>query len=105
MKALRAALAVLSFCIAASAHALDLWGTVSWTSGAPAAGIELRLVQRGRVLPTRILTNGVGRYGLYGLSEPTTDYQVQVLRNGALVKVVPLPNLRNGDRVQDIVLP
>lgn len=105
MIVLRAALFALLSCLAASALAADLWGKVVWNTGAPAAGIELRLVKRGTVQPSRIVTNNVGRYGLYALSEPTSDYSLQVLRGTAVVKTVSLPNRGNGGRVPDIVMP
>jgi hypothetical protein len=105
MTALRAALFALLWCLAASAFAADLWGRVVWNTGAPAAGIELRLVKRGAVQPGRIMTNNAGRYGLYALSAPTSDYSLQVLRGTAVVKTVPLPSLGNGGRVPDIVMP
>ena len=105
MSKLQAALlATMLFC-ATSAEAVDLWGTIVWPSGKPASGIELHLVQRGQVLPARIYTNSAGRYGLSNLSPPTTDYTLQVLRRGTVVKAVRLPRLRNGERIPNIAMP
>lgn len=105
MNRLRAALLAFALCAALPAGAVDLWGTVTWNSGAPVSGIELRLLQGGKALPARILTNSAGRYGLYKLSATTSDYSLQVVRNGAVVKTVKLPPLGNGGRIPDIVLP
>jgi hypothetical protein len=87
------------------AQAIDLWGRVVWPSRAPAVGVELRLVQRTTVLPVRIHTNSVGRYGLYNLGGRTSDYKLQVMRNGRVVKEVVLPALTHNGRVPDIVMP
>jgi hypothetical protein len=103
---LRAALiATMLFCAASAEAGVDLWGTIVWGSGTPAAGIELRLVQRGNVLPARIYTNSAGRYGLSHLTPPTTEYTLQVLRGGTTVKVVRLPQLKDGERIPNIVMP
>jgi hypothetical protein len=102
---LRSAVFALLSCLAASAYAADLWGRIVWNTGAPAAGVELRLLKRGAAQPGRIMTNNVERYGLYSLSAPTSDYSLQVLRGTDVVKTVPLPNLGNGGRVPDIVIP
>ncbi len=104
MSALRGTLLALALCGALPAGAVDLWGTVTWNTGAPVAGVELRLVQGGRALPARILTNSAGRYGLYNLSATTSDYTLQVIRSGAVVKSVKLPRLPHGGRVPDIVI-
>jgi hypothetical protein len=105
MITLRAALFALLFSAAAAAQAVDVWGTVVWKTGAPAAGIELRLLKRGYPESAHILTNSAGRYGLYRLSTPTTDYALQVMSRGAPAKTVNLPPLRNGDRIPNIVMP
>jgi hypothetical protein len=104
MAALMAAV-LLVVASAASAQTVALWGTVVWSSGAPAGGIELRLVRKGSVLPEKIYTNSAGRFGLSRVSPPTTNYAVQVLRRGSVVKTVNLPPLRNGDRIPNIVMP
>jgi hypothetical protein len=93
------------FCFAAPAYAANLWGTVVWKTGSPAVGIELRLKKRGSVLPVRIFTNSVGRYGLYNLSPNTTEYSLQVLRSNVVVKEVKLPQLNNNARIPDIAMP
>ena len=105
MNTLRAVLFGMIVCFATTANALDLWGTVVLNTGTPAAGVELRLIHKGSMLPTRILTNSVGRFGLYKLAAPTTDYKLLVLRNGVTVKEMKLPVLRNNTRIPNIVMP
>jgi hypothetical protein len=95
----------MTLCALASAQGINLWGVVTWKTGAPAVGVELRLLSGERMLPLHILTNSAGRYGLYGLSAPTSKYSLQVVRAGRPVMTVNLPSLHDGGRVPNIVLP
>jgi hypothetical protein len=104
---LRAALFALLSYLPAASHATDVWGRVVWSSGAPAAGVELRLLRNGtpQSQSQRIFTNNDGRYGLYSLSDPTSNYSVQIMRGGNPVRTTQLPTLKNGERVPNIVMP
>jgi hypothetical protein len=84
---------------------VSLWGTVVWTTGAPAAGVALRVKRQGVLLQPMVYTNQVGRYGLYGLSPPTSDYTLEILKSGKVIKTVSLPEMKLGQRVPDIIVP
>ncbi len=96
-------LALLLYCSAAQSQ-VNLWGTVVWRTGAPAAGIELRVKRQGTVVSSKVYTNQSGRYGLYGLSTPTSSYTVEVIRSNAVVKTVNLPALNSGQQIPNIVI-
>jgi len=83
---------------------VSLWGTLVRTTGVPAAGVALR-VKRQSVLVQSMFTNQAGRYGLYGLSVPTSAFTLEILKNDKVIKTVPLPQLKNGQRIPDIVIP
>jgi hypothetical protein len=88
-----------------SAENINLWGTISWDTGSPAVGVEIQILKNGHRVFTKTSTNPVGRYGLYNLTPPTSDYSLRILRSGSVVKVVNLPNLNNGEQVPRITLP
>jgi len=107
MTSLKLALAVvLALPVVVSAQSnISLWGTIVWSTGAPAAGLVLNVKRRGAVVESKIYTNQAGRYGLYGLAPPTSDYTLEVLKAGRVIKSVALPALSTGQRVPDIVVP
>jgi hypothetical protein len=107
MTSLKLALAlVLALPAVAGAQSnISLWGTVVWNTGAPAAGLMLDVKRRGAVVESKIYTNQAGRYGLYGLAAPTSDYTLDVLKAGKVIRSVALPALKTGQRVPDIVVP
>lgn len=97
-------LLVLPYCTTAQAQ-VDLWGTIVWSTRAPATGIELRVKHQGNVVASKVYTNQSGRYGLYGLSTPTSNYTLEIIRANAVVKTVRLPALNSRQQIPDIVLP
>jgi len=104
---MRLALAfVLALPVLVSAQSnVSLWGTVVWSTGAPAAGLVLNVKRQGALVESKVYTNQAGRYGLYGLSPPTSDYTLEVLKGGKVIKSFALPQLKPGQRVPDIVVP
>jgi len=77
---------------------LFIYGTVRWDNGAPAAGLEMRLVSSDRIR-AKIYTNQEGRYGFFDIEGRPSEYILQVLSRNTILAGRNLQDVQRGGRV------
>ncbi len=108
-KRLRATLLVgLIVLIAAMSSAISqsqvfLKGTVKWSSGVPAQGLEVRLVGKNN-LPLSVFTDSSGYFAFYDVTGQPGNFRINVLTAGGIVADMPVGNVPVGGTAHEIIL-
>ena len=77
-----------------------MYGTVTWSTGTPAASIKLSLLHGNRET-TSTYTNQQGGYGFFGTQGQPSDYTLQVWFGSRLIKTFSskdLEQIKRGGR-------
>ncbi len=106
-RALLAAVAVLVLLsIAAAALAQGtpfLSGTVVWSSGVPAQGLEVRLVRDGQAV-SNTFTDNTGYFAFRDINGQPKEYGLNVFAAGGIVADLPVGEVAQGGTVPPITL-
>jgi hypothetical protein len=70
---------------------LFVWGEVKWTSGASAAGVEVRLMY-GNQESARVYTNQGGRYFFFNVSGNPSNYSLVVVTGNIVRGQIAIPS-------------
>lgn len=74
-----------------------MYGTVTWSTGTPAASTKLSLLRGGKET-TATYTNQQGRYGFFGTPGQPSDYTLQVWFGSKLVRTFSSHDLQQIQR-------
>jgi hypothetical protein len=80
-----------------------IWGIVKWSTGSPAAGLEVKLVRNG-VVAARAYTNQAGRYAFFGIADQPSEYFVMVYYQDRKLTENKLPPLSIGSQAPDMTV-
>lgn len=81
---------VILFCMANIVFAdnkLFLWGEIEWSSGTPAAGLEVQLIRNGSVIAINH-SNTLGRYGFFNIKGNPSVYEIRILLGNEKLKLI-----------------
>lgn len=98
---------VIFFClenIAFADNKLFLWGEIEWSSGTPAAGVEVQLVRNGSVIATNY-SNSLGRYGFFNIKGNPSDNEISILLGKEKLKLITIPeNVGIAGKVPKVII-
>lgn len=99
-----AVLVLLSVAFAALAQGTPfLFGTVTWSNGVPAEGLEVRLVRDGQVV-SNTYTDNTGYFAFRDINGQPRDYSLNVVAAGGIVADMPVGDIPQGGTVPPITL-
>jgi hypothetical protein len=98
-------MAVLTVGLGSVAHArtMSLFGKISWATGAPVIGLEVKLAGDNREL-AKTFTNDNGMYAFFDLPKPLQNVVITVSDRAGVLKQVHVEAPDPGGRVADIVI-
>ncbi len=80
-----------------------LSGTVTWSSGVPAQGLEVRLV-RDRQVVSNTFTDNTGYFAFRDINGQPKDYSLNVVAAGGIVADLPVGDVPQGGTMPPITL-
>jgi Carboxypeptidase regulatory-like domain len=99
-----AVLVLLSVAFAALAQGAPfLSGTVTWSSGVPAQGLEMRLVRDGQAV-SGTYTDNAGYFAFRDINGQPKDYSLNVVAAGGVVANLPVGDVPPGGTMSPITL-
>jgi hypothetical protein len=84
---------------------LFLWGNVRWSTGYPASGLEVRLIQTStQTIARSAYTNQAGRFAFFGVGGQPSAYSLQVYTGNTMRGHAGLSEVPLGGQAPDVTV-